>query len=298
MACSVRLEGGPLPEELGADGVFAPWVAGFFARNAGLPDIPDAPRVRRFQHRQLRIALPWAARVLGLPPPDGPWHRAALASLDDALASGTIDAGTWHAEVEEALVDSYLAAGDPQRGSGKSGDEVDWRWSRELVLDAVTGDRAAILDVGLANGHLMESLETWGRERGLHIEAHGVEISARLVDVARRRLPALASRMHVGNVLTWAPPRRYDIVHTGLDYVPPAQRRALVERILRELLVPGGRLVLRAERAGGTEPDPVETLRGLGLEPHGVLERAHPLTGVVRRTAWVAQGIGVHPSGA
>jgi len=69
---SLTLEGGPLPEEAAAvsPGVAA-LVAGFFASQAGLPVIPHAPRVRDIQRRQLEVALPWAARVLELPPPDG-----------------------------------------------------------------------------------------------------------------------------------------------------------------------------------------------------------------------------------
>ncbi|MGV9295829.1 phosphotransferase [Amycolatopsis sp. NPDC003676] len=69
---SLRLEGGPRPEEAAAvsPGVAA-LVAGFFASKAGLPVIPHAPRVRDIQRRQLEVALPWAARALELPPPDG-----------------------------------------------------------------------------------------------------------------------------------------------------------------------------------------------------------------------------------
>jgi hypothetical protein len=44
-------------------------VSGFFAARAGLPVIPQAPRVREVQRVQLAAALPWAARVLDLPPP-------------------------------------------------------------------------------------------------------------------------------------------------------------------------------------------------------------------------------------
>jgi hypothetical protein len=70
-APSIRLEGGPWPEELvGGDPSLAAVVSGFFAERAGRPPIPDAPRVRWIQTRQLRIALPWAARTLGLPQPE------------------------------------------------------------------------------------------------------------------------------------------------------------------------------------------------------------------------------------
>ena len=44
-------------------------VTGYFAARAGLPVIPHAPLVREVQLTQLRVALPWAARALGLPPP-------------------------------------------------------------------------------------------------------------------------------------------------------------------------------------------------------------------------------------
>ncbi len=67
---SLAYEGGPAPERILPDAPdVAAWVAGFFAARAGLPVIPDAPRVRVVQRQQLETALPWAARALGLPPP-------------------------------------------------------------------------------------------------------------------------------------------------------------------------------------------------------------------------------------
>lgn len=65
---SLEKEGGPPPEAVLADaGPEAAVVSGFFAARAGLPPIPDAPGVRPFQLSQLRYALPWACRALGLP---------------------------------------------------------------------------------------------------------------------------------------------------------------------------------------------------------------------------------------
>jgi hypothetical protein len=70
---SLRAEGGPAPEEVSVEaGVFAPFFAGFWAAHAGQPPIPHAPRVREIQLAQLRVALPWAARTLGLPEPAPP----------------------------------------------------------------------------------------------------------------------------------------------------------------------------------------------------------------------------------
>jgi hypothetical protein len=68
---SLQAEGGPAPEELNDQGTdeLVALVAGYFAARAGLPVIPHAPRVRSVQLLQLRVALPWAARTLGLPTP-------------------------------------------------------------------------------------------------------------------------------------------------------------------------------------------------------------------------------------
>jgi len=67
---SLRLEGGPDPWELVADtDGLAAVIAGFFAGRAGLPPPPTAPQVREFQLAQAQVALPWAARELGLTPP-------------------------------------------------------------------------------------------------------------------------------------------------------------------------------------------------------------------------------------
>jgi hypothetical protein len=71
LACwlpSLAAEGGPPPEALMPEGAaeFAAMLAGVWAAVAGLPPPPTAPRVRAVQVAQLRVALPWAARELGL----------------------------------------------------------------------------------------------------------------------------------------------------------------------------------------------------------------------------------------
>jgi hypothetical protein len=291
---SLRLEAGPLPDEvLPGEAPLAALAAGYFAANAGLPAIANAPRVRWIQLRQLRIALPWAARALGLPPPDATWGRDGVERIDRELAAGTIDGAEWHRAIEEVIGDAFLATDDPRAGSGKSGDEAEWRWSRELLLDAVpAGKRSlSLLDVGCANGYLLESLARWGSERGLALELSGLDISWRLAELARRRLPELAERIWVGNALEWRPARRFDLVHSALDYVPHARRRESLEHLFRHVVAPGGRVVLRAERVQSGVPDLIEQVRGLGFVVGGVLESRHPGGGELRRTLWLSEAL-------
>jgi hypothetical protein len=70
---SLHAEGGPLPETVLPDQPeLAALLSGYWAWNAGKPPGDLGELVRQVQFKQLRSALPWAARALGLPPPDGP----------------------------------------------------------------------------------------------------------------------------------------------------------------------------------------------------------------------------------
>jgi aminoglycoside phosphotransferase (APT) family kinase protein len=67
---SLAYEGGPMPWEiLPGRADLASLFAGYLCEHAGREAIPQAPHVRRLQLEQGRVALTWAARELGLPPP-------------------------------------------------------------------------------------------------------------------------------------------------------------------------------------------------------------------------------------
>jgi hypothetical protein len=70
-APSLFVEGGPTPLEHQPEaGDLTAVVSGFCAPIAGLPPPEGAPTVRPLQLAQLKVALPWAVDVLGLPPLD------------------------------------------------------------------------------------------------------------------------------------------------------------------------------------------------------------------------------------
>jgi hypothetical protein len=111
-----------------------------------------------------------------------------------------------------------------------------------------------------------------------------VDLAPGLVALARRRLPAWAGRIELGNALTYRPAdgRRFRYVHLLLDLVPKHRRMDLL-RHARTLVEPGGRLLVSHYLSEGSTDVPVLTqLRRLGCTPDGA-DRAG-------QTAWVSVG--------
>jgi SAM-dependent methyltransferase len=184
----------------------------------------------------------------------------------------------WHLEKILALEDSYLEHEDPIRQSGFGGGADRWRVERGPILDAIDSN-GDILDVGCANGYLLECLIKWGHARGLSLIPHGVDIGARLVALARERLPQFATNFHVGNAWDWKPPRRYKYVYALHDCVPRTHLRGFVERLLMRAVALDGRLILGAygSRSQGDRPfDVVAFLESLGYHLAGSAEGGHP----------------------
>lgn len=156
------------------------------------------------------------------------------------------------------LEESYLAAdarGDIPGGSGSGGGLARWEKKRRVLATAFDRD-GSWLDVGCANGLLMETLAQWTAEKGLRIEPYGLDLSERIAAAARRRLPHWADRIWAGNVMTWEPQMRFDYVTVIADSVPANARAALVDRLVTRFLKPNGRLIFSIYVPLPPEPPP------------------------------------------
>ena len=185
------------------------------------------------------------------------------------------------ADVFEA---TYLASDDPRAQSGFRGDEARWESARRPIVEAI--DRpGAFLDIGCANGYLLESIVRWSPHA---IEPYGLDFAPKLVALARERLPQWSDRFFVGDALTFQPPRRFDFARTELVYVPAEQRRELVERLLTFVT----RLIVcsyGSRRSNLPADDVGAELRGLGFDVIGEVER-EGLEGALLRVAWIGGG--------
>ncbi len=189
-----------------------------------------------------------------------------------------------------AIERMYLNAPDAYGRSGFHGDANRWEALRRPVVGAVDRD-GSFVDLGCANGLLLESALAWAAEAGHRIAPFGLDHSAPLAELARARLKGKGGEVFVGDAMGWEPPRRFDFVRTEIVYVPGASRREFVERLMARFLAPGGRLIVASYGTRGGIP-PAEAvgalLRSWGLDVLGEAEGVDTWSGkTLTRVAWV-----------
>jgi SAM-dependent methyltransferase len=171
--------------------------------------------------------------------------------------------------------EAYLFGDNPRAQSGFGGDDARWEIARRPIATAIDRN-GTFLDIGCANGYLMECLVRW---TPYHIEPYGLDFAPAVADLARRRLPRWADRIFVGNALTWQPPMAFDFARTELEYVPEERQRAFLDRLLAEVVSPDGRLILcgYGSPRSNVRTDPVRRIvRSFGFEPELELEAEAP----------------------
>jgi DNA-binding winged helix-turn-helix (wHTH) protein len=206
-----------------------------------------------------------------------PWAGRSIVTL-------TPDDERFFAEEQARHETAYLAGINPRQQSGFGRNADDWQRFRRVVVEPIESD-GSFLDIGSANGLLMESVVKWAREDGYAVEPYGLEVSDKLAALARQRLPHWRDRIFVGNALIWNPMQSFDFVRTELVYVPPARRWEYIDRLFGQLVAPGGRLLVCAygsSRPEGPRADLlVDELVGFGLAIHRVDDVVHPEHGFV-----------------
>ena len=195
--------------------------------------------------------------------------------LAAARARGDIDDDTWFSGMAAIFDAAYPAGENPRAQSGFEGDEARWEAARRPGAERIDQD-GTFLDIGCANGYLMESVVRWSNH---HVEPYGLDLAPAVVELARQQRPQWASRIFLGNALTWQPPMRFDFVRTELLYVPEERQEEFLQRLMSEVVAPGGRLIAcgYGSPRSGQAPHPVRQLaRSYGFEPEVDFRREAP----------------------
>jgi 2-polyprenyl-3-methyl-5-hydroxy-6-metoxy-1,4-benzoquinol methylase len=196
----------------------------------------------------------------------------------------------WFSDQQARIASCYLSSGNNQyQQSGWGGTPEHWKTARLVVLDGVTRD-GDFLDIGCANGLLLESLIEWGSERNLIITPHGIDFVAGLVKLAKLRFPEHDTHFTVANAFDWQPNRRYSYVHTLLEYVPQELQQEYLQRLLDDVVDTGGRLIVSSYGHRGNNIRPVDVdlhLQMLGFRTAGCGNGRLDDGWVATRSAWI-----------
>ena len=148
----------------------------------------------------------------------------------------------------KVLTEAYTTASTPWQQSGKSGTYETWVRLRIPIAEAVDKD-GSFLDIGCANGFLLECLLDWTGKKGIRLEPFGLDYSPEILALAKERLPQFTDNLNLGNAWDWGPPRKFDFVRTELVYVPTNLWRDYIDRLLAEFLEDNGKLILAQYRS-------------------------------------------------
>lgn len=184
------------------------------------------------------------------------------------------------------LEGAYLAETDPILQSGFHGGPERWRAERGPILHAIDRD-GDLLDVGCANGHLLDCLVRWGAERGRRITPFGLDFNARLIEAAIARTGAPPSHFFRANAWDWRPPRRFRFLYVLIDCVPPDFEAELVKQLLDRAVEPGGRLIVGEYGSRSQQRPPRDLAELLGSYGFDVVDSAWGGDPVLTSFAWI-----------
>jgi 2-polyprenyl-3-methyl-5-hydroxy-6-metoxy-1,4-benzoquinol methylase len=162
----------------------------------------------------------------------------------------------WLDNLKKDLEESYLKYTEPWKQAGFMEGEQAWIECRKPIADCIDKS-GSILDVGCSNGYLLESLVKWTGERGIKLEPYGIDLSEKLITVAKERLKGYTNNLVVGSVTKWVTPLKFDYIRTELGYVLDESQEQYLNKLASSFLNPDGRLIIteyRTKKQNTKEP--------------------------------------------
>lgn len=209
--------------------------------------------------------------------------------VNAALANNEISKDEWYEINKVYFTKLYLSSDNPRAQSGHGSDEYNYAFSHLPIIDAMYKD-GTFLDVGCANGHLMEMVYKWAGALGFALQVYGVDISEGLLELAKSRLPQWSDRFYLGNAFFWKPEQQFDYIHIGgLGGVPEDDELNFFNHLMENYLVDGGRLILGPVWCddGDSRSKSIKKLLDLGISPSGYVEKTHYKNpNRLRRAVW------------
>jgi ubiquinone/menaquinone biosynthesis C-methylase UbiE len=159
----------------------------------------------------------------------------------------------WLYGLKKDLEESYLRYKEPWKQAGFLLDEQAWKECRKPIADCVEKS-GTFLDIDCTNGYLLESIVEWTGDRGLTVTPYGLDISEKLLVLAKERLAKYSKNLFVGSAPYWVSPVKFDYVRTELGYVLEESQEKYLHQIFNSYLAQDGKLLLTEYRSKKQSP--------------------------------------------
>jgi 2-polyprenyl-3-methyl-5-hydroxy-6-metoxy-1,4-benzoquinol methylase len=153
----------------------------------------------------------------------------------------------WLDGLKKDLEESYLRYQEPWKQAGFLQSEEEWIECRRPIADCIDKS-GAFLDISCSNGYLLECLMKWTAERGLTLEPFGIDLSEKLVAIAKNRLPRYSNNLEVANATRWTITHKFDYIRTELGYVLDDAQEQYLVKLATTFLNPDGKLLITEYR--------------------------------------------------
>ncbi|HSW58328.1 MAG TPA: class I SAM-dependent methyltransferase [Dehalococcoidales bacterium] len=153
----------------------------------------------------------------------------------------------WLDKLKKELDESYLKYPEAWKQAGFLEDEQAWIQCRKPIADCVDKS-GAFLDISCSNGYLLECLVKWSGDRGFKLVPWGIDLSEKLIALARSRLSDFSANFTVGSALKWTSPQKFDFVRTELSYVLDESQEQYLQRVFSNYVNPDGKVIITEYR--------------------------------------------------
>jgi SAM-dependent methyltransferase len=151
----------------------------------------------------------------------------------------------WFNSLKKDLEESYLKKyTEPWKQAGFLSTEEAWMAARKPIADCLQKS-GTFLDIGCANGFLIESILNWTSH---DITPYGIDLSAKLIEAAKTRLPKYSNNLFVGSAPYWTNPVKFDYARTDLGYAMEEFQEQYLHKLFTNYLVEGGHLLVTEYR--------------------------------------------------
>ncbi|MBN1191987.1 MAG: class I SAM-dependent methyltransferase [Dehalococcoidales bacterium] len=151
----------------------------------------------------------------------------------------------WLDSLKKDISEAQLKYKEPWKQAGFAWGREEWEICRKPIAECITKP-GAFLDIECSNGYLLESVLKWTSHS---ITPFGIDLSARLIDVAKQRLPDFSDNFFVGNANTWTTTGKFDYVRTELGYVLEESQEQYLQKLLGSLVAEDGVIILTEYRS-------------------------------------------------